>query len=136
MDLWRFVALDFKPLTVINNLNLLCTGGFDIGDTSQNPGDTVVARSIALGEPVIYVSTNYRLQGAISSCNMKIRIFIGNYLALGFLGGKEAQAAKIGNLGIGDRRHLIQLHMIPKILNRRRALCIEMGPGTHFCLRW
>jgi len=29
------------------------------------------------------------------------------YLALGFLGGKEAQAAKIGNLGIGDRRHLV-----------------------------
>ena len=36
------------------------------------------------------------------------------YLALGFLGGKEAQAAKIGNLGIGDRRHLVQRHMIPK----------------------
>jgi hypothetical protein len=39
-------------------------------------------------------------------CDTKIRIFIANYLALGFLGGKEVQAAKIGNLGIGDRRHL------------------------------
>ena len=72
---------------------LFRTGGFDIGDTSQNPGDTVVARSIDLGEPVIYVSTNYRLQGTISSCDTKICIFISNYLALGFLGGKEAQAA-------------------------------------------
>ena len=30
------------------------------------------------------------------------------------LGGKEAQAAKIGNVGIGDRRHLVRRHMIPK----------------------
>ena len=63
---------------------------------------------------MIYVSTNYRLQGTISSCDTKIRVFIGNYLALGFLGGKEAQAAKLGNLGIGDRRHLVQRRMIPK----------------------
>jgi hypothetical protein len=63
---------------------------------------------------VVYVSTNYRLQGTISSCDTKIRIFIGSYLALGFLGGKEAQAAKIGNLGIGDRRHFVQRHMIAK----------------------
>ena len=30
------------------------------------PGDTVVARSITLGEPVIFVSANYRLNGTIS----------------------------------------------------------------------
>ena len=39
---------------------------------------------------------------------------LANYLALGFLGGKEAQAAKIGNLGIGDRKHLVKCHMILK----------------------
>lgn len=38
-------------------------GGFEVGDTSANPGDSVVARSIALGEPIIYVSANYRLNG-------------------------------------------------------------------------
>ena len=64
-----------------------------------------------------------------------MRIFIGNYLALGFLGGKEAKAAKIGNLGIGDRRHLVQRH-VSQMLIRCRAFRIEMGPGTHFCLWW
>ena len=64
---------------------------------------------------MVYVSTNYRLQGTISYLDTKICIFIGNYyLALGFLGEKEAQAAKIGNVGIGDRRHLVRRHMIPK----------------------
>lgn len=38
-------------------------GGFQGGDTSNNPGDTVVERSIALNEPVVYVSANYRLTG-------------------------------------------------------------------------
>lgn len=32
------------------------------------PGDTVVARSITLGEPVVFVSANYRLNGMISFC--------------------------------------------------------------------
>ena len=84
---------------------------------------------------MVYVSPNYRLQGTVYFCETKIRIFIGNYLALGFLGGKEAQAARIGNLGIGDRRHLVQCHD-SQILNRRRAFRIEMGPGSHFCLWW
>jgi acetylcholinesterase len=38
-------------------------GGFQIGDTSMYPGDTVVNRSIALNEPVIFVSANYRVNG-------------------------------------------------------------------------
>lgn len=45
---------------------LLCSGGFEAGDTSFNPGNTVVARSITLGEPVVYVSANYRLTGKSS----------------------------------------------------------------------
>jgi hypothetical protein len=36
----------------------------------MNPGDSVVARSIALGEPVVYVSSNYRVSGTISPCMM------------------------------------------------------------------
>ena len=44
---------------------LFCLGGFGDGDTSENPGDTVVARSVALDEPVIYVSANYRVNGTI-----------------------------------------------------------------------
>jgi len=38
-------------------------GGFQIGDASQSVGDNIVKRSIALDEPVIYVSANYRLNG-------------------------------------------------------------------------
>ncbi|KDR82068.1 hypothetical protein GALMADRAFT_135442 [Galerina marginata CBS 339.88] len=65
-------------------------GGFQFGDTSQNPGDPVVARSIALNEPIIWVSANYRIS------------------ALGFLGGKEVKAAGIGNAGLRDQRFALQ----------------------------
>ncbi|KDR73256.1 hypothetical protein GALMADRAFT_1341677 [Galerina marginata CBS 339.88] len=65
-------------------------GGFEAGDTSLTPGDSVVARSVALGEPVIYVSANYRLN------------------AFGFLGGKEVKAAGIGNIGLRDQRFALQ----------------------------
>ncbi|KAF5315372.1 hypothetical protein D9619_007119 [Psilocybe cf. subviscida] len=65
-------------------------GGFQAGDTSINPGDTVVERSIALNEPVVYVSANYRLS------------------ALGFLGGKEVKAAGIGNAGLRDQRFAME----------------------------
>ncbi|KAF8154970.1 carotenoid ester lipase precursor [Crassisporium funariophilum] len=65
-------------------------GGFEDGDTSTNPGDTVVARSIALNEPVIYVSANYRVS------------------ALGFLGGSEVKAAGIGNAGLRDQRFAME----------------------------
>ncbi|TFK32449.1 sterol esterase [Crucibulum laeve] len=65
-------------------------GGFEVGDTSLNPGNTVVERSIALNEPIIYVSANYRVN------------------ALGFLGGKEVKAAGIGNVGLRDQRFAMQ----------------------------
>ncbi|KAH9057408.1 Alpha/Beta hydrolase protein [Lactarius vividus] len=61
-------------------------GGFEIGGPSTYDGRKVVARSIDLEQPVIYVSIGYRLS------------------ALGFLPGKEARAAKIGNLGLQDQR--------------------------------
>lgn len=69
-------------------------GGFQTGDSASNPGDTVVARSIALGEPVVYVSANYRLN------------------VFGFLQGKEAKAAGLGNIGLRDQR--IALHWVQK----------------------
>ncbi|KAF5315369.1 hypothetical protein D9619_007114 [Psilocybe cf. subviscida] len=69
---------------------MILLGGFEIGDTSANPGDSVVARSIALGEPIIYVSANYRLN------------------AFGFLGGKEVKAAGLGNIGLRDQRFAME----------------------------
>ncbi|KAH9066827.1 carotenoid ester lipase precursor [Lactarius vividus] len=61
-------------------------GGFEIGGPSTYDGGSFVARSIDLGQPVIYVSVNYRLS------------------AFGFLPGKEVKAEKVGNLGLQDQR--------------------------------
>ncbi|KAI9454047.1 carotenoid ester lipase precursor [Lactarius psammicola] len=49
-------------------------------------GGVIVNRSIALEEPVIYVSMNYRLS------------------AFGFLASQEVKDAKVGNLGLWDQR--------------------------------
>ncbi|CAA7262289.1 unnamed protein product [Cyclocybe aegerita] len=60
-------------------------GGFVIGDTTQVYGNTLVNRSLDLGEPIVYVTAAYRLN------------------AFGFLAGKEVKDAGIGNLGLRDR---------------------------------
>ncbi|KAF9049513.1 alpha/beta-hydrolase [Hymenopellis radicata] len=61
-------------------------GGFEVGGTSGYDGYVIVNRSIALEEPIIYVSMNYRLS------------------AFGFLASKEVKEAGIGNLGLQDQR--------------------------------
>ncbi|KAJ7310013.1 carotenoid ester lipase precursor [Mycena albidolilacea] len=61
-------------------------GGFEVGSTQGYNGTTIVQRSIALGEPVIYVSMNYRVS------------------AFGFLASKEVRAAGVENLGLQDQR--------------------------------
>ena len=60
-------------------------GGFATGDASLFNASALVSRSIQLGDPVIYVSFNYRVNG------------------FGFLAGKEVKEAGIANLGIHDR---------------------------------
>ncbi|EIN12170.1 carotenoid ester lipase precursor [Punctularia strigosozonata HHB-11173 SS5] len=61
-------------------------GGFQTGSAEVYDGGSIVERSIELGEPVIYVSFNYRLS------------------AFGFLGGQEVKDAGLGNLGLQDQR--------------------------------
>ncbi|KAF7300171.1 Carboxylic ester hydrolase [Mycena kentingensis (nom. inval.)] len=61
-------------------------GGFELGSPQMYDGTTIVERSIAMGEPVIYVSMNYRVA------------------AFGFLASKEVRAAGVGNLGLQDQR--------------------------------
>ncbi|KAI0766812.1 carotenoid ester lipase precursor [Irpex lacteus] len=61
-------------------------GGFAVGGSSEYDGSGVVRRSIELGEPVIFVSLNYRLA------------------AYGFLNGAEVEAAGVANLGLQDQR--------------------------------
>ncbi|KAJ7155733.1 Alpha/Beta hydrolase protein [Mycena filopes] len=65
-------------------------GGFELGSPSMYDGKTIVERSIALGEPVIYVSMNYRVS------------------AFGFLASKEVRAAGVGNLGLQDQRQALR----------------------------
>ncbi|KAJ8454076.1 hypothetical protein ONZ51_g13237 [Trametes cubensis] len=61
-------------------------GGYATGSNAAMPGEAVVSRSMALGQPVVYVSMNYRVG------------------AFGFLGGREVMEAGIGNLGLQDQR--------------------------------
>ncbi|KAJ7914278.1 Alpha/Beta hydrolase protein [Mycena leptocephala] len=61
-------------------------GGFELGSPAMYDGVPIVQRSIAMGEPVIYVSMNYRVS------------------AFGFLASKEVRAAGVGNLGLQDQR--------------------------------
>ncbi|KAF8272611.1 Alpha/Beta hydrolase protein [Lactarius quietus] len=60
-------------------------GGYETGSTTLYDGTVIVNRSIALQQPVIYVSMNYRLS------------------AFGFLASQEVKDAGVGNLGLWDR---------------------------------
>jgi acetylcholinesterase len=60
-------------------------GGFELGSPTMYDGTTIVQRSLDIGQPVIYVSINYRVA------------------AFGSLAGKEAKAAGVGNLCLQDR---------------------------------
>ncbi|KAJ2924128.1 hypothetical protein H1R20_g12974, partial [Candolleomyces eurysporus] len=65
-------------------------GGFQLGSTSMYDGGGVVKKSQDMGQPVIFVSMNYRLSG------------------LGFLASKEVRAAGVGNLGLHDQREALR----------------------------
>ncbi|KAJ7139061.1 alpha beta-hydrolase [Mycena epipterygia] len=65
-------------------------GGFELGSPAMYDGVPIVQRSIAMGEPVIYVSMNYRVS------------------AFGFLASKEVRAAGVGNLGLQDQRQALR----------------------------
>ncbi|KAH8999622.1 carotenoid ester lipase precursor [Lactarius hatsudake] len=61
-------------------------GGFEVGSSALYDGGVIVNRSMALKEPVVYVSINYRLS------------------AFGFLASQEVKDAGVGNLGLHDQR--------------------------------
>ncbi|KAF9568773.1 carotenoid ester lipase precursor [Agrocybe pediades] len=65
-------------------------GGFELGSTSMYDGGLIVGRSQAIGQPVVYVSMNYRLNG------------------FGFLSSKEVKEAGVGNLGLHDQREALR----------------------------
>ncbi|KAF8162761.1 carotenoid ester lipase precursor [Crassisporium funariophilum] len=63
-------------------------GGYLVGDTAAYDamGVRIVRRSVELGQPVVFVSMNYRVS------------------AYGFLAGKEVLREGVGNLGLRDQR--------------------------------
>jgi len=81
----------FKPLSAKQGDKLpvvawIYGGGFQAGASSLYDGSIIVNRSIATGQPIIFVSMNYRVA------------------AWGFLGGKEVKEAGVANLGLEDQR--------------------------------
>ncbi|KAI0029235.1 Alpha/Beta hydrolase protein [Vararia minispora EC-137] len=65
-------------------------GGFELGSPAMYDGSKIVSRSIQIGQPVVYVSMNYRVS------------------AFGFLASKEVKAAGVGNLGLRDQREALR----------------------------
>ncbi|KXN88429.1 Lipase 1 [Leucoagaricus sp. SymC.cos] len=65
-------------------------GGFEFGGTSMYDGSGIVSRSIDMGQPLVFVSMNYRVTG------------------FGFLASKEVKAAGLGNLGLQDQRQALR----------------------------
>ncbi|PFH48027.1 hypothetical protein AMATHDRAFT_76935 [Amanita thiersii Skay4041] len=74
-----------KYMTIGKTLPVVVVGGFEMSGSSNYDGTLIVKRSMQLGEPVIYVSMNYRV-------------------GLGFLGGDVMKNAGLGNLGLHDQR--------------------------------
>ncbi|KAI9454054.1 Alpha/Beta hydrolase protein [Lactarius psammicola] len=75
-----------KPGSKLPVVAWIYGGGFEDGSSAFFDGSVIVNRSIALQQPVIYVSMNYRLA------------------AFGFLASQEVKDAKVGNLGLWDQR--------------------------------
>ncbi|KAF2168534.1 hypothetical protein M409DRAFT_21284 [Zasmidium cellare ATCC 36951] len=65
-------------------------GGFEVGSTSTYDGGSIIRKSLSVDEPVIYVSTNYRVGG------------------FGFLAGNELAEEHSTNLGLRDQRLALQ----------------------------
>lgn len=81
---------DVTPRSKLPVVVWIYGGGFEFGTSSDYNGSVIVERSIALGEPVIFVSMNYRLSG------------------FGFLASAEVKAAGVGNLGLRDQREALK----------------------------
>lgn len=80
-----------KPASATANSKLpvlvwIFGGGFELGSTSLYDGSALVTKAQKMGQPFIFVSMNYRLNG------------------LGFLASKEVRDAGVGNLGLQDRK--------------------------------
>lgn len=77
-------------------------GGFEFGSTSMYPGFNIVARSMEINEPVIFVSMNYRLAAwgflgsKRSTLFSRIQVVVIDIVAA----GAEVRAEGVGNIGL------------------------------------
>ncbi|KAH8985170.1 alpha beta-hydrolase [Lactarius akahatsu] len=85
-------------------------GGFEVGSSALYDGGVIVNRSMALKEPVVYVSINYRK--------------IDASLAFGFLASQEVKDAGVGNLGLHDQR--MALRWIQKYIHEFGGDCSKV----------
>ncbi|KAH9910401.1 carotenoid ester lipase precursor [Epithele typhae] len=74
-----------------DNFPVAVVRGYQVGSNAVQPGETIVNRSIELGQPIIFVSMNYSVPPAF-----------------GFLGGSDIQQAGLGNLGLQDQREALR----------------------------
>ncbi|KIJ47329.1 hypothetical protein M422DRAFT_226451 [Sphaerobolus stellatus SS14] len=84
-----------KPASIASGKKLpvvvwIFGGAFELGGTSMYDGGIIVEKSIAMGQPVVYVSMNYRLS------------------LFGFLASQEVKDAGVGNLGLQDQRQALR----------------------------
>ncbi|KAF8260204.1 carotenoid ester lipase precursor [Lactarius quietus] len=91
-----------RPGSVLPVVVWIYGGGFEFGSTTLYNGTIIVNRSIALDEPVIYVSMNYRVSGTFT--HPIVSREFNAFLAFGFLASQEVKDAGVGNLGLQDQR--------------------------------
>ena len=65
-------------------------GGYEIGTTQWYDATKIVQKSVSMGEPILFVQPNYRLN------------------AYGFLNGRQLQEAGATNLGLRDQRKALE----------------------------
>ena len=68
----------------------------------------MVQRSIEMGQPIIFATMNYRVNGKyfISLRSEPSMTLVADFqygAAFGFLGGREVKDAGVGNIGLHDR---------------------------------
>ncbi|KAJ7844177.1 Alpha/Beta hydrolase protein [Mycena leptocephala] len=84
-------AEDCLNLNIIKPANATADSKLPVVLKPRYDGVPIVQRSIAMGQPIIYISINYRVP-----------------VTFGFLGGKEVREAGVGNLGLQDQREALR----------------------------
>jgi len=75
-----------KSILQFQTLRTQLMTSVETGSTQMYDGSELISKSVALGQPVLFVSVNHRVGG------------------FGFLAGKELQADGSTNLGLRDQR--------------------------------